>query len=112
MSKWGILENKWWGKKFVEYSPERNLVWINSSSECIGCNIADINFDIDYVTDFLVSKEGRYCWGTYLPREIIEKLKEKVPADDEWLIEQLNFLERQLNYTPNYSNKKKQNAPA
>lgn len=98
MSKWGILESKYFGKKFVEYSPERGLVWINSSSECIGCNINDINFDINYVTDFLVSKEGRYCWGTYLPKEILDKLEEKIDKTDKWLVGHLNFLKRQLNY--------------
>ena len=98
MNKFGILEDEYWNKVFVEYSPERNLVWINASSQCIGCNIDHINFDIDYVVNFLLSKEGRYCWGTYLPREILDKIEEKIDKTDEWLIGELNFLRRQLNY--------------
>ena len=98
MSKFGILENEYCGKIFVEYSPERNLVWINSSCECIGFKLEEINFDIDYVVDFLLSKEGRYCWGTYLPEEILNKIEEKIDKNDEWLMRELNFLKRQLNY--------------
>lgn len=98
MSKFGILENKYWGKVFVEYNPYRNLVWINSSSECIGFNLDEINFDLDYVTDFLVSKEGRHCWGTYLPKEILDKIEEKIDKNDKWLVDQLNYFKRILNY--------------
>ena len=98
MNKFGILENKYWGKVFVEYSPSRNLVWINSSSESIGFNLDEINFDLDYVTDFLVSKEGRHCWGTYLPKEILDKIEEKIDKNDEWLVGQLNYFKRILNY--------------
>lgn len=104
MNKFGLLECSW-GKKFVEYSPSRGIIWIHSSSEPIIANLDKIDFNMDHIIDYLLT-EGKYSWGTYLPQEIINKLKENINKLSEWHVNHLNYLERELNYSPVYPNKK------
>ena len=98
MHKWGIFESKWWGKTLVEFNPTSDDAWDHPSGEHFTCNINEINSNIDDVVDFLLSKEGRYCWGIYLPEEIVNKIDEKIDRTDKWLVGQLDFMKRQLNY--------------
>lgn len=106
MNKFGLLECSW-GLRLVEYSPSRGLVWIHSSSECIGCDIDKIDFDFEHLIDFLLSEEGRYSWGTYLPRYIVEELEKRVDKNDDWLMRQLDFMKYQLDYPARMKNRLK-----
>lgn len=98
MHKWGIFESKWWGKTFVEFNPNTDDAWHHSSREHFTCDTNKINSNIDDVVDFLLSDEGRYCCGIYLPEEIVNKIDEKIDRTDGWLVGQLDFMKRQLNY--------------
>ena len=63
----------------------------------------DFDFDEDHIVDYLL--EHRHSCGTYLPENILIKLRDKIDRKNEWPVSNFNWLVHQVNYNRNFPKK-------
>ena len=99
-----IHPDKYYNNELFDVELPGRGSWTHCSVQhCSWLTEEDFDFDEDHIVDYLL--EHRYSWGTYLPEEILIKLRDKIDRNDEWLISEFNWLVHQVNYNRNFPKK-------
>jgi hypothetical protein len=86
----GICQRGFFKGRLFDVDRGREGAWLHFGCEHItGLKWEDFDFDFEHVADVLI--EHRHL-GIWIPDEVLVKVIERAPAEDDWLMRSIRFV--------------------